>query len=167
MIWRLSKTLIYAIYVDQNGSKIVTISVKLAWSLAKNIQLENFLKAPWYKTLIIFITQNGLYCKGLRLQPMENTWNESLFSCCKLCTLQQNVASSDTDIAITWHCSVSVFLELTESKMIVHHFGPPPDGYIPGQHRVTQVMKQVPKRNRCHSTQQGEQKVTFNSTKFL
>ncbi|XP_071795634.1 coagulation factor VIII-like [Asterias amurensis] len=46
-----------------------------------------------------------------------------------------------------------VILELTESKMIVHHFGPPPDGYTPGQHWVTQVMKQVPKRNRCQSTE--------------
>ncbi|XP_071796301.1 uncharacterized protein [Asterias amurensis] len=36
--------------------------------------------------------------------------------------------------------------------MIVHHFGPPPDGYTPGQHWITQVMKQVPKRNRCQST---------------
>ncbi|XP_071795596.1 uncharacterized protein [Asterias amurensis] len=52
---------------------------------------------------------------------------------------------------------MEVILELTESKMIVHHFGPPPDGYTPGQHWVTQVMKQVPKRNRCQSTQQGEQ----------
>ncbi|XP_033640221.1 coagulation factor VIII-like isoform X2 [Asterias rubens] len=49
---------------------------------------------------------------------------------------------------------VSVILELTESKMIVHHFGPPPDGYTTGQHWVTQVMKQVPKQKRCQSTQQ-------------
>ncbi|XP_071796246.1 uncharacterized protein [Asterias amurensis] len=47
--------------------------------------------------------------------------------------------------------------------MIVHHFGPPPDGYTPGQHWVTQVMKQVPKRNRCQSTK----KDTFSDCQAL
>ncbi|XP_071795614.1 uncharacterized protein [Asterias amurensis] len=47
--------------------------------------------------------------------------------------------------------------------MIVHHFGPPPDGYTPGQHWVTQVMKQVPKRNRCQSTE----KDTFTDCQAL
>ncbi|XP_033639071.1 microfibril-associated glycoprotein 4-like [Asterias rubens] len=58
---------------------------------------------------------------------------------------------------------LGVILELTDSKMIVHHFGPPPDGYTPGQHWVTQVMKQVPKRNRCQSTK----KDTFSDCQAL
>ncbi|XP_071795899.1 uncharacterized protein [Asterias amurensis] len=58
---------------------------------------------------------------------------------------------------------LGVILELSESKMIVHHFGPPPDGYTPGQHWVTQVMKQVPKRNRCQSTK----KDTFSDCQAL
>ena len=61
-------------------------------------------------------------------------------------------------LLIVWMYVLLVILDMTESKMIVHHFGPPPDGYTPGQHWVTQIMKQVPKRNRCKSTQKGEQK---------